>query len=266
MTKQNPTHTNMPLENINRCDNDEISLIDLFNVLMCRKKIVFAIMIITLLIAIAYLWLAKPVYEGKAVIQVGQVGQVGQIEDLEKLKQRLKVEYPFIERIDNASNFVTIIMHAHTKIEVKRLLKKITDQLFQEHGIIYNTEIAGQQQLQQKKHKFLRKQIDDTHSQIAELSALINAVKSSEPAQAAILVLEKIKLMQSLLVLEEKATNFDFSISKIRSMPTRLIHKITITDNPITPKASLVVTASIVLGLMIGIFSVFITELIVRVK
>lgn len=260
MTMDNPIETQIKTENAIHYRNGEISLVDLYMILVRRRKIIIVTMVLVLLTAIVYLLLVTPVYEGKAVIQVGQVGQVGQIEDLGKLKVRLKIEYPSIERIDSQSNFVTITSYAHTKADIKQRLKKITEQLIKKHNIIYNTKMAGQQQ----KLEFLRKRIDDMHSEIEEFSKLINTLIRTEPSQATILVLEKNKLKQNLPGLEEKAMNLNQS--KMRSTRTKIFREPTVIDKPLKPKAKLIIALSIVLGLMAGIFFAFVIEFITKTR
>ncbi len=263
MTTYNPTQTHSPSENSICRENDEISFVDLFMVLVRRKKIVIATMVVVLLSAIAYLLQATPFYESKAVIQVGQVGQVGQIEDLGRLKTRLEIEHPFaIKQIDSVSNFITITAQAHTKKEGKTQLKKIIDQLLQKHRAIYDAEIAGQQKIS----KLMSRQIDNMRSQIEKLPLLTKDIAKTEPAQAITLVLEKIKLMKNLSELEEKVVNLNLNINKIRSVPTKLILESTIKNNPVKSKAKRIITLSIALGFIIGIFIAFIVEFIVRAR
>jgi LPS O-antigen subunit length determinant protein (WzzB/FepE family) len=54
----------------------EISLVDLWIVLIKRKYIIAITFSIVLLTGFFYIMVTKPVYESKAVIQVGQVGQI----------------------------------------------------------------------------------------------------------------------------------------------------------------------------------------------
>ncbi len=264
MTTDNPGQTHISSQNSIRCENDEVSLIELYIVLARRKKIIIITIVIALLIGIVYSWQwqAKliPSYEGNIVVQVGHVGQ---LEGMEKIKPLLKVEYPFIKRIDSVGNLVTIIINVHDKAEVEPMLQKIIDKFIQEYSVIYNSNLSSKQQ----KYEFLRRQIDDIRSQIVELAYFVSALKKDEPVQASILVLEKIKLKQVLQGYEGKATNFR-NLSTVKSLliPTKLLHGPTVTDIPEKPMGRVIIIISIVLGLIFGIIGAFMAELIAKAR
>ena len=255
MTLHDPIQTDARSENLFNSEKGEVTFVELLNILMRRKKLVIVIMIIVQLTAAAYLWQVKTIYEGKVIVQIGFAKGKGNLESMKVLKLKLPVEYPKIKSINVASDIISISTQANTQVEVEQQLKKITDQLLQKHKVIYDAEIAEKQ----KRDDFLSMQIDNANSQIAEITQLIGNLKGIEPAQASILVLEKNGLRERLATFEQRIINQNYKI-----LPTKFIGEPTIKDIPV--KARMVITVSIVLGLMLSVFGAFIVEYIIKAR
>jgi capsular polysaccharide biosynthesis protein len=247
--------------------DDGLNLVDLWEVLTRRKKIVISTFVLVVLCAIAFAFLTKPVYESKAVIQVGQISLVGQLEDTSILMERLQ-GHPFIKKIEarqgKASSIIAITVQAASQAEARQQLQKITDQLLHEHDLKYDTEMASQQQ----KYASLRQAIDTVQSLTNELSLLIvEMTKKKEFAQATILVLEKINLVKKLGDLDLAAITLDRNITHAGvTYHTRLIAEPKSSATLIKPKPKRIITLSIMLGVILGIVSAFIVESIDKAR
>lgn len=243
-------------------EDDELSLLDICKFISHGKTIIIVTTGISILVAMAYLWQASPVYEGKSIIKVGMIGGIGPVEDPTVLKQRLKNEYQVAEKVNFDGMYVTILMHAYSKEKLKIQLEEITKKLLQEHNAIYNSILS----IQEKKYKSLEKQINDTRSLIVELEKQIDILRETEPVQAAILSLEQSRLIQTLPGLEEKLTSIDLDVSEARSAPTKIIDGFIVSDEPGKRNAVIVMTSSLVVGIVIGLFIAFLNSFLHRIK
>ena len=73
-------------------EEDKIDLRELFSVLKRRKKLIWSVMALFTLLALVYVFIAKPVYEVKTMIEVGQI-DAKPIDDINDIKQKLSYEY-----------------------------------------------------------------------------------------------------------------------------------------------------------------------------
>lgn len=245
----------------------EVNLVDLWEVLTRRKTVAISALGLVLLCAVAFVVFSKPVYESKSVIQVGQVGLVGPLEETAILVQRLQAKHPFIGKIEEGqgktSSIITISVQAPSQAEASQRLRKITDELFDEHKVKFDTVIASHQE----KYASVRQHIDTIKGLISELSLLIiEMTKKKELAQATILVLEKSNLAKSLSALEESAITLNRNMNHPLSMRTSFIAEPTSPATPIKPRPRIIITLSIILGLILGILSAFLVESIGKVR
>lgn len=259
------TNKKIQPEDLIHRENNELNLIDLFIILARRKRIIIFSMFFLLLVAIGYLWFTKPLpaYEGTAIVQLDTEFNAG---GLTMLMRELKIKYPHVNVIKkSAVNLITIKIQSYAKAKIKSQLNKVVDQLLQKYNIMYNTVLLSKDAEQQKKQDVLNKKIKLINSQIAELDHIINAVKIAEAGQASILVLEKIKLMGNSQEIKEKIYTLN-DVSETKSIPTKLIHGITIKTVPVKSKVVRVIFLSIVIGLMLGIIGAFLAELIANIR
>lgn len=139
----------------NQISPDEISLLEIWQVLVRQKKWVIGIPVLALVAAVAVSVLMPPVWEAILVGQVGQVGQVGtQIETvtnaLERIKQKpfqsevlASMDIPLDEKnpkgalyrntlnvkILKDTNMIEIKVHGHSREEAKRNADATLDRL-----------------------------------------------------------------------------------------------------------------------------------------
>lgn len=255
MAIQNSTQTHTQLESPIPCGADEISVVELYKVLSRRKRTIISTVIFTLFVAVVYLWLANPVYEGDVVIQVGRIGQSDLIEDVGKLMSRLKIEFPTIEKISREGSFLTITVNDDSEVKVEKILKKIIKDLIDRHSIIYDEKIFSQQ----KKYEFLKGRIDEIKNRITELTSNIDVMIKTKPVKASTLIMTQIELLKTLAILEEEKNKL--GIGEMQREPTKIIQSPFVIEHPIRPKKRLVVVLSIFLGIILGVLNAFIIEL-----
>jgi len=250
----------------NRASNghdDEVTFADLWAVLARRKIVALGTLVFVLLCAALFMVFSKPVYESRAVIQVGQVGLVGPVEESTVLVQRLQAENPLIEKIEEGkgkgNSIVTVTVRAFSQAEASQRLRTVADALFTEHKVRFDAAIA----VQQEKYASVRQRLDSVHALINDLSLLVDElIKKKEPTQATILVLEKSNLVKSLAALEENAIVLNRNMGHPLSMPTSFIAEPVTPDAPIKPKPRVIIPLSVILGILLSGLSAFVAEFI----
>ena len=257
--------------------DDEINLTDLWRVLARRKALVLAMPVLSLLVAALYLLITPAVFESRAVIQVGQVGQVGQVEAPTVLVQRLKEQYrvddkdapaemPRVTDISQdkkgSNSIITILVQEHSAEGAQKYLDQVVKNLLAEHSKRYNQAMNVQYQRLQS----LDKQVQALSDHIGKLSTYIEAVRPQNPAQAAIIAIEKGKLLTEVPNLEAEYTALQLALSEIQSQPSKLLREPTLPKNKTKPKRASVLALAAVLGLMLGLFAAFIAEFFVKAR
>ena len=248
---------------------DSIDLIELWRILVRRKILMLLTFIATLLLAAAYLFLAKPLYESKVVVQVGLIGkEVQYIEDVNGIKQRLLAEHPELTSVTvdtskrGAINIFTLTLQNKDRIQAEHQLIEITEKLLNDHNVLFAKTIDP-----------IRQQIDllqrrslEYKDQIETFDTLIERLKIKDPAQAAILLIEKEQILRAINALEERIAALQRSIIEPYFLPTRLLGTQITPKTPVEPKAVLVIALSIILGLILSIFTAFFAEFLAHAR
>jgi regulator of replication initiation timing len=218
------------------------------------------------------------VYESRTVIQVGKAGQSEFLEPPSVLIRCLKEEYqvgdksegelqtPFVHAVSldetATESIVTIISRARSAAEARGFLGNVTEKLLRRHDILF----ADAQKEQQERLTLLENQISETKQQVASLSERIRPVLKSEAAVAAVLELEKGRLLERLPQLERQRVEAKVAMSESQSRPTRLIRQPTLPVKPIRPGRALYLSLAAGLGLMLGGLGAFFAEFIARAR
>jgi len=252
--------------------DDEISLIDLWNVLIRRKWMIAGAMVLCVLAAIMYSMVATPVYESRTVVLIGKVATIGPVENPDEMVQRLLQAYkvgddteggremPYVEAISlnkrDADHVLTISARAETSQEASRFLSEVVEELLSEHQVWFDQATA-----------VLKGRLDTLNaltrafeSHIVTIQDELNTVRKIDPVQASVMAVESGKLIAQLPDMEERRVNLELNLLDSRSYPTSLLRAPTLTVKPIQPRPKLYVAIALVLGLMLGIFAAFFAE------
>ncbi len=150
----------------NQPEEDEIDLKELWRTLKRRKKSVMATTAIVFAIAVAYIFLAKPLYEAKATLEIGKeltknkdgVLVTKYFENSKSLKEHLDVKYDTAGkyRDKNATayisavsvpkkgateGFITITALGENNIDAINMIKKPIEEISASHRAYYDTII-----------------------------------------------------------------------------------------------------------------------------
>ena len=266
----------------NQASPDEISLLEIWQVLVRYKKWVLGIPVLALVAAVAVSTLMPPVWEA---ILVGQVGQVGQqlIEPVARVVERIK-QMPFQGEVltsmgirnDEANprgklyrdsikvkmlpntDLIEIKVRGYSREEAKSNAEATLDRLAKIH-----------EQLAKPSVQRLTQQMERVKQQINELQEERESIKNTQPnkskADSGSRFMESI-IQTNLLVqvggelrnLEQLRLTYEEQLSPLRTYPTSRIDSTYVSERPVAPKKGLIVVSSGALGLMAGMLAAFI--------
>jgi LPS O-antigen subunit length determinant protein (WzzB/FepE family) len=242
---------------INTVVDDELSLIDIYHVVIKGKWIILLCTVIFVLMAGVYLLRAKPVYESTAVLQIGHIGLASELNgykiryiiDPETLSREFKTttkEFSVKPEIDNKKNGINIITFKARKNNPKQareVLVKITDDLVKRHDLVY------EQVLNTRKDQVssLRKRIETLRTGFnLNDRGLSNA--------------EKLKIIEIQSDLEKQLAEEELLLTDIYHKPTRLLKAPTLNTKPVKPDKSKIIAIALILGLMAGVVIAFLID------
>jgi capsular polysaccharide biosynthesis protein len=271
-----------------RFEQDEVSVRDLWRVLINQKKWAIGIPILCVLLAAVGVSMAKPKWEATAVIQIGQVGQsgVGQgsqlieppVRAIERMKMksfeddvltRLKISpeegNPMASLFRSTlalkalgtTDLIQVKIRAHSRGQAQNWANAVVDRLKDVHERLAQPTIdrLRKQQAELKKQMLIIEE---------ERSSLLRIVsKSSETSGdsrfSANLLLSNLLLQKNaeLRDFEMRRLAADEQLTSVRTYPTSLIDRIYVPENPASPKKLLVFMLSAVLGLILGTIVAF---------
>jgi len=267
-------------------EEDEIDLRELWRVLARRKWTIFATMGVAVALTLVYLWMATPVFEAKALMQIGSI-QSKLIDTPSNLKMRLeriyhvndknvKKEYPNISAISipkNTSDLIQLTAQGLNNKNAEDIIVKVCKEIESKHEKIILSYIDL------KKHYLLTKKSEADHlqKQIEQLSKnlktqddlLNNIIKEDNIQEASVLAmaysdkLDKLTALQNFLSSSIDVINqIELSLLPINIKKTRMVGQIATYDHPVKPKKKLMIAVSLVAGLMLGVFLAFFFEFI----
>ncbi len=273
--------------NTQQCiEDDTIDLKELFLILKKRKKTIVAITgIITIAAVIYALFIAKPVYEVKTMIEVGQINEKP-TDDVNAIKQKLSYEYqvnvkgkkiplPRVKAISVPKGSKTILaltIHSNTNEEGIAYIQQVIKKIEKQYQVKTDAYVDSQKELMaltQEDIKDSIKNLEKMEKELEEYSRRIVSLKSEDAALAGIYALqigqkqtELQKLKNYISTLREKEHDLKLSITPLKVQPTHIIGEIETSTHPVKPRKKLIVIVAFITGLMLSIFLAFFLEFI----
>ena len=274
-----PSEANMSM---NQASEAEVSLLELWIMIYRRRMLGLVVFVAVVLLASAYLYWATPLYQSRAVIAVGHIpaDRTSTAKDyieapdvlVARLQQKYKVEdhsegardLPLLERIEynklKVESVITLVAVGKSPESAQTYLQSVVDQLLQEHQSDYQAAYQDQE--------FLIKTQQDTQDKIdteaATMSDLIQRLKKSDPVQAAFLVLERSKLLERRIEIDDLSGQL--ALELIQAKPTRVLRNPTLSVQPQTPKYYAVLVVAVVVGVVLGLLATLLVEFFARAK
>ena len=138
----------MPNATQQQIQEDEIDLRELFGTLKRRKKLIYAITLLTTLLAIGYALLKQPIYEVKSNVMVGFIGedekrQHVDIEDSEVIAKKLNIVFNVDDKVKSKDEFVSEVSAISVNKKLKNFITINTEAISNEEALKKNKEVIA---------------------------------------------------------------------------------------------------------------------------
>ena len=126
-------------------EEDKIDLRELFSVLKRRKKLIWSVTALFTLLALVYVFIAKPVYSGKVMIEIGQLTNhqfndgeyaslaIRSLDDVNNLKNIVTQITGVSASIPKKTKLLTLSTTDFDKTVIKEKLEKATHFILERH-------------------------------------------------------------------------------------------------------------------------------------
>lgn len=256
-----------------RIADDEISLIDLWQVLRRRKYWIVIVLVATLLLAAGWLATKTPIYEAQATLEVGSIGGAV-LEEPGVLTNRLKglqsngvgpATRPVLTDAQAEGRIVELTAQAPTQDAANAFITEQSARVVDRHAE-YLTEFRAEQQ---DRLKELAKRIAAIQNQYDQFGRRLSELGPGDAAIGGLLTLEQ-RLYDHLPQLEKEQAKLRRALTDRETYPTKVLvgpeagTEDTASAAPVEPRTRLVIALALVLGLMLGIFVAFFREFLAR--
>jgi len=266
---------------------DEIDLRELWQTLVNYKKLIVAITLSITLLATIYAFIKTPLFEAKAVIEIGSSGTT-LLEDPFTLVKRIEIKYiansdnnitetlQKVMAIKGTKNLIELSVLALSNQQAENYLTKIVEDVKQRHHELLQssltqlkTKIAN---LEEQKAELIQEK-QDLITYITKKSENIDKIIKENPSLAAIYTIEinnksseLADIKNKIYGLNSQLSDLYFAISENNIKPTRIVDAITTDDSPIKPKKKLIIAVAFISGLIMSIFLAFIISFVQKQK
>jgi len=270
-------------QNTQYIEEGTIDIRELFSILTKRKKLIWLITAFFTLLALAYVFIAKPVYEVKTVIELAKINQKlvhstatikHKIETLFEVDiKNKKIKYPIISKVTipkKTNDLLNITAQGHDNPSAEKKLNEAWRYLYKKQI----KKIESYKNLQNKKLLLLKEDItqnnafiQDTKKDIIEYENKLLNISKQDAVLAGIYAIEISKKQTELNMainkkydLENEINRVLFSLSPYKLQKPSIIGEIQTLEDPIKPKKMLIVIVAFITGLMLAVFLAFFLE------
>lgn len=258
--------------------DDEISLIELWQILVRRKALILIFFAACLVGGAAFAFLKAPVYEASVKLRIGQVqGNGGLLENAEELSSRILAQYgeevaegikrerPFITKASVQKGVTTTVQltaEGDSPEDAARLLDDVAKGVQKAHTIMFEDNLKPIAE----RLKSLDEQRTALQQQYADLTQLAEKLKDRDSVQASLVMIERGPITTAINQQDAERLRLSQQVTPPQTRPTELIGEITAPAKPSKPKKALVLALAAVLGMMGGVMLAFVTEFVAKAK
>ncbi len=276
--------------NLQTVQNEVIDLREIFSILKRRKKLIFLLTALITILAIVYaFFIAKPVYEVKAVMELAQIDKKP-VQNITDLKQKVeiifkvnskdkKTGFPLVSSINlpkKTTNIMIIKAQGNDSSTAEQKLQDVISYIIS----LQDKELNSYTNIQKKRLALTKEDILQNKQLIIKIkkdidnyeNKLLN-ISKQDAALAGIYTIETGKKQTELnnatskiYALKNKKNDLELSISPLKIQKATTIGKIEVHDHPIKPKKKLIVIVAFITGLMLAIFLAFFLEFLRGMK
>lgn len=255
---------------------DEIDLIDLWFVLVRRRWIIALVFLAGVLGAAAAIAFTPAQYQTSTVIEVGEIYGANNartyLEDPQSLIARLDAAVPAstsasIKEVNlyggkksAVKNIINIVTTGSNATAMRDYLASLATQIVADHAARYAAWLERQQALIAQS----RDELSRIEQDLLGFGELTDSLRNAEPAQAAVVEIEKSRLRERLTELRDKLAEREFFVAN--SSETRILKDAMLPARPEKPRPALYLALGGFLGLFFGMFAAFVAEFIAKAR
>lgn len=270
-------------------EEDKIDIRELYSVLKRRKKLIWSVTALLTLLALVYVFVAKPVYQVKTMIEVGQI-DAKPIDNVNDIQQKLSYEYqvdlkekeielPRVQSISvpkGSESILSMNIHGYSNDEAVKYIQTVIEKIETDYKKKTDAYTDSQKTLIQ----LIQEDIKENSTSLEQMKEAMNtysqkiiSLTSEDAALAGIYALqigqkqtELQELKKYISKLKNKEQELKLSITPFMMKSTHIVGEIETLDKPIKPKKALIVIVAFITGLMLSIFLAFFLEFISSAK
>lgn len=277
-------------------NEDEIDLKELWKALLKRKKMILFLTGSVTLIAVVYAFIKTPIYEAKAVLEIGSyttnindntmtnTNMIYWIEAPSTLLKRLEINYIENKTKENSAwlDKITFVKGTQSLLELSALgfskgsasayLKEIELKIVQRHQKLVDAYVDSVKTKMENLNAQKAELLIEKERLVQELdrkSSHLEKFMKENPAVAAVYSIElnnhavELKnLKNSIYSINNQVNDLNLSISPKTLKLTEFIDGISAKEHPVKPKKALIIVIGLVTGIMFSICLVFFLEFI----
>jgi len=242
---------------------------------------------ITLCAIIYAFFIAKPIYEAQAMVQLGKING-GPVEPYDSVRTKLifsqQMETPGLKRklpylssatiIGERRDVLLIKAEGHSNKEIVALLQSEIDKLIKrQSGDVKKAKIAYRTTMNEAKEqlKVAESSIKESQESIAKINQKIQKLSKEDAALLGTYFLELQKLRTSIERNESWRSTLLWQIERSRLMlidtlPPTIVDKIITSEKPIKPRKALLVAVGFVSGLLFSLLLVLFLDFLIDLR
>lgn len=266
-------------------DDDEISLFDLWQILLRRKWWVLGIPLLAVIAAAVAVTLMKPQWEATAAIRIGAVGQAGQVieppaqvvvrvnlksfEDAVLASLGLSGQKTPEAKLFRSSlkvkalpntDLIEIKVHGYSRESAKRSTEATVDYLHRIHQGMAAPTVQRMKQLLAQVEREIAKTKAEREKALKIMDLKDKAITEARFMGNIVLTNIMIQRDNELRGFEQAKMGYEEQLDPMHTYPTSYIEKISVSEEPVAPKKALIVVLAGVLGLFVGVMAAFLSN------
>lgn len=258
--------------------DDEIDLRELWEIIVNYKMLIVFITGVISFVALIYVFVQKPIYEVKAILEIGTYNG-SSLEDPSLLVKKLEVmhvfnkdslEESYLDKVSLAKgskNLIEISVLSLSNEEGRKKINMIIDEIYIKHQKILDAYLLTMQtkieNLERQRYELMNEK-EFLSDFISKKTERIDLILKENPAVAAVYTvelnnksIELSSLKDKIYTINNQLSDLYLAMSANNVKSTAIIDDIIVSKHPIKPKKSLIVTVAFVIGLILSIFIVF---------
>ncbi|MEO3432594.1 Wzz/FepE/Etk N-terminal domain-containing protein [Inquilinus sp. CAU 1745] len=264
-----------------RFPDDEISLIDLWRIVMRRWVWVLVGFIAFVAAGVAFALFSPPVFEASAKIQIGQV-RSDSGEDRASIPI-VSATVASAELLQSSSDLVgsgelksvsitaqsdvwpailDIVAVGSTPEAARQTIEQTLARLLGAHQIAYDDAISPFLD----RSNVLAERHSEVQETLREYDAGIQALRTTDPILAMLLLSEKSDLAERLAQIEAEISEVRVRLSSPMTFPSHQVGSILASDVPASPRPPLVLALSVAFGLVGGLIIALVAEFFTKAR